>query len=176
MIVLIRYWREAVIVALVLTVLAACRARDNALRDEGAAKVLAAQQAARLHVADSVREVLASDLYLAQHKIVHDTLRLTQWFADTVQTWRHDTVTVNGEPSFVVPVGQVVKDDSSKAVCRELVTDCATFQRKAFQRFALDSSVIADLKAHPRTVRASSWQTKVLYGVGGAVLGWVVHR
>ena len=187
-IVLKPYWRYGAAAIVTLALVADCHVRDTHLIARGKAEQRAADDTARaiidgrLHTADSMRSVLSTELILAQRHVAHDTTRLTRWLAktDTVDAWRTDTITVNGVPSFPVPVSTVVQGDSGKAACKDLAFDCAAFQKLAVKRFATDSGTIADLRTHPVVIRASCTEKSVFAAIGGAALGGIagaiIHR
>ena len=182
------YWRYGAGALAVLALVAGCHVRDTHLIAKGKAEQLAADDTARaiingrLHTADSMRSVLSTELILAQMHIAHDTTRLTRWLAktDTVERWRSDTITVNGVPSFPVPVSAVQANDSTKAACKDLMLDCNQFRRFAVQRFATDSGTIADLRTHPAVIRTSctekAWIAGLIGAAAGGVAGAVIHR
>ena len=167
---LLRYWREGLVAVLVALLVAACHDRDNAIRAEQRAEDDAASLSVRLRAYDSATAALRERLADQGARIVHDTVRIARWRTDTVQAWRHDTVTVAGVPSVVVPQSEIAKADSGRQACFDLVDSCTAFKRTATERFRADSLAILDLRTHPRTVHTTSLGQKILYTALGALL------
>lgn len=156
-----RYWQVAAIVVLVGVVMAACHARDNALRAEGEMRQkLAALTAKTTH--DSTLERAADTI------VRRDTVTLTRLIT------RYDTVrrTLNIHDTTEV-TRYVATADSTIHACREAVGSLTTLcQRK--------DTIISDLRAQlaVRNVVPPSASTaqRVLWGLGGLALGVVVGR
>ena len=159
---LLRYWREAVIVALVAFLMLECHARDEGLIAKGKAEQ-------RAHVADSLLAVAAPAKARAETTLVHDTLRLSRLLiaANVDTAWRHDTLHVPGDstPRVAVPIRTVAWWDSVGSACSALAHDCLAFRDSANAVIAaLNQKLAAELPAHPPPSR-TRWFT------AGAIVG-----
>jgi hypothetical protein len=165
MILLLRYWREAVIGILLIVLMAACHSRDNALVERGKAEV-------RAHTADSLLSTNAIAIAPVVDRLVHDTVRVTDLLRririDTVQ--RRDTVYASADTGHVLPLiplpaAQVAVYDSLVPACRSLSNDCAVFKKLAQERF---DDYDAKLKAVSSMPPSSCLKSNVAWGIIGA--------
>lgn len=176
------YWREAAILVLIGVLAGACHSRDNAIRRDQHDQDVAELTTSVLKSVDSTNKQLRDSLARVSTTFVHDSVRVTRWLtrSDTVERWRHDTITVGGVPSFPVPVATVAQTDSAKQACHDVLMDCSQFKRFAFQKFANDSTAIKTLKDHPIRIETSCKAQNAgafLIGAGAGVLAdRVFHR
>lgn len=155
------YWREAAIVGLVLALLVAFRARDNALVARGQA-----QEQAR--VADSTLHALKPVLARTDTLVVHDTLRVTR-LVPKLETLR-DTVLSHLTDTIIVKQ-YVAVADSMRQACSELTHDCAAFRQNAQATIrALEAKLAVQV---PK--RSCVMPSLVSAGVGLAG-GFLLHR
>ncbi len=162
MILLLRYWREAALAVLIVAVMAACHARDNALKAEGIALE-------RSRVADSTLKAIAPRLARVDTLIVRDTIR-TRVAVDRVVTLR-DTVLTHLTDTVLVKEF-VTRADSAAKACVELSTDCQAFRALATQKIA---ALESKLSLVPPS-RRRPWGSLVLSFALGAGAGYVAHR
>lgn len=145
------------VLVLAASLMGACHAHDNAVRSAqqsaDRAAALATQLAARDDMIVSLHERLAD----VSAEFVPESVFVTRWAVkhDTLEQWRHDTITVNGVPSFPVPVATVDKDDAGKQACSDLLNTCSAFKRTATRIMAIQDSTIHDLKTHPLVIQTS---------------------
>lgn len=159
----LRYWRELTIGAAVVLLMAACHARDNALKATGIA-------VERARVADSTLAAVKPQLARAETLIVHDT-KTVRVAVDRVVTLR-DTVLEHLTDTLLVKTF-VTRADSAAKACVELSNDCQAFRAFATQTIAaLEAKVRVAPIATPAHRRARDLLT-LSVGVG---LGWVAHR
>lgn len=110
MILLLKHWREALIVAAILGLVGMCRARDNALVEKGRAEVEATHFRQR-----NDRLIAFSDSVMRAFR--QDTIRLTRW--------RTKWDTVKAAPD-TVPVEVIVAvADSTIQACSITVQTCS---------------------------------------------------
>lgn len=132
----LKYWRESVLVLAVAFAAALWHGRDNALKRAGAAEALTAV------VRDSLRSN-AQQIRVIDTLIRHDTIvqrRLiarTDTLRDSVLLHIHDTATV---------IQYVRAADSTIHACTETTNDCAQFRKLAESRFNGYEQEIAALK------------------------------
>ncbi len=128
-----RYWREALIGALIVRIFAACVHRDHDLVAKGVAEEQGRQANAILGVTVPLR-------LKAETSLVHDIKVVSRVTVrhDTVDRWRSDTVFIAGDtaPRIAVPVSEVAKDDTTRKACSDLVVSCAAFREYATQEIA----------------------------------------
>lgn len=138
---LLKYWRETALVAVVLVAVALFRGRDDALKRAGAAEALTQV------VRDSLRSN-AKQIRVIDTLIRHDTLVQRRLIART-DTLRDSVIAHIHDTAFVV---QFIKAaDSTIHACTETTNDCATFRRLAESRFNGYEQEIAALHlARPR--------------------------
>jgi len=122
----VKYWREAAIGALVLALIASCVARDHRI----AATAVAHEKA---RVADSTIAVVAPKLAQADTLVVHDTVRVRVAVDRVVAL--HDTVLQHLTDTLLVREF-VTRADSAAHACTELANDCAAFRAYATQKIA----------------------------------------
>lgn len=133
---ILRFWREAAIGALILVLVASCVTRDHRI-----AAAAVAQEHSRQ--ADSVLRVITPQLALVDTKVVRDTVTIRREIArqvtlrDTLLEHLTDTVRVK---EFVRAA------DSVQHACSDLANDCVEFRRIAQLRF---DAYEAKLKALP---------------------------
>lgn len=174
-----RSWKVLAIVAAALALVAAARIHDRRLVAQGRDQQRAEDARARaivaqwLVAADSTNRVLTDSLAKAARDFSRDSTVVTRWLTrtDTIETWRHDTITVDGVPSFPVPVATVDSLDHAKASCREVLLDCSAFKRFAIQKFHTDSQSIGELRAHPVVIEVTPFRAKAKYTAIGAGIG-----
>lgn len=158
---MIRYAYLGATAGLVVLLAVAWHQRDEALRAEGAARERLVQLQTKLRI-DSLQAKRADSV------VTVDTLRLVRWVKayDTVRTTLRITDTVDVKR-------YVQTADSTIAACRQSVTSLTL-------SCAAKDSVIADLRAMNAVKIAPSarvpWHQKVLWGLGGVVIGRVLPR
>jgi hypothetical protein len=163
MVLVIRYWRETLIAALVLVVVGLCAHERHALIQQGIA-----QERSRL--ADSTLRVVVPQRLVHDTAVVHDTVRVRSTIArvdtlrDTVLTHLTDTVLVKE---------YVTRTDSALHACTELLNDCAAFRVSANQTIAALQSKLA---VQPVTLSKSCTTPALVTGALGLVGGWLAHR
>ena len=145
---LLRYWKEAVIVALVLGLVAMCHARDRALIQRGEALQ-------RAHVADSTLKAVTPKLARV------DTLR------DTLLTHLTDTVLVKE---------YVTRTDSAIKACSDLLGDCTAFRAYATTTIQALRDKLSAQPAIVTKSCVSSNAVSVLLGAAGAIVYERIRR
>lgn len=146
----LRYWKEGVMVLLVLTVVGFCRARDRAVGDRRVAQD-------RAHVADSTLKVIAQLKLRAETTYIHNTKRLVVHTArvdtlrQTVLQHLHDTTVVKE---------YVVATDSALKACSDVRQSCD-------ERHRLDALEIAQWKTKAQTAPAA--QPRQHWGLGSTL-------
>lgn len=152
---LLKYWREALIVALVIALMAACHARDDRIAQRAVAQERARQ-------ADSVLTVVTPQLRHADTVLVHDTVRV-RMAVDRV-TMLHDTVLRHLTDTVLVKA-YVTRADSAVQACTSLLNDCAAFRTYATQRMQALEAKAAAAGAVPAPSRTTPFVVGVLLGV-----------
>lgn len=159
----LRFWKEALIAALLLTAVGMCHARDNALKAKGAAEE-------RIKRADSVLVVLRQQKARIDTQFIHDTLRFTKW-KDSVRTmtvsvdkWKHDTLEV---------VRYVERTDSVITSCADAIHSCELRVRN------LEDQLVQERSKQPALTvvsKRSCLPSNVVSGALGALGGVLVGR
>lgn len=161
---LLRFWREASIGALVLIVVAACHARDVAIAERGRALE-------RVRVADSTLAVVRPALTRVETKLVRDTVRVRVavdrlvTLRDTVLAHIHDTTIVR---TFVT------RADSAASACLALSNDCQAFKAYATQTIAALESKLT-VTPDPAKPRRQLGADVLKITIGGAI-GFLAGR
>jgi len=160
---LVKHWREALIGAAVLGLMAMCRSRDNVIREKARAEVLYRQ-------ADSTLKAVKPQLARVDTLLQRDTVKVrvaidrVVTLRDTLLRRLTDTVTVRE---------YITRTDSALAACSELSRDCAAFRLYARQTIdALELKV----KSQPAFVARSCTMPSLLSGILGATGGVVLGR
>ncbi len=162
MLLALKFWKEGVIALLVVVLMAACHARDNALKAEGIA-------VERYRVADSTLKVVTPKLAHVDTLLVHDTVKVRR-LVTSVETL-HDTVLAHLTDTVRVKEF-ITKADSAAKACVELSNDCQAFRAFATQKIAALESKLS--VAPPTTSRR--WGSLVLSFALGAGAGYLAHR
>lgn len=159
---LLKYWKDALIGVLVLSLIASCVARDHRIAAKAVAQVRSRQ-------ADSVLRVITPQLVHTDTLLIRDTIKVrvaverVVTLRDTVLRHLTDTVLVK---QFVT------RADSAAHACTELSNDCATFRALANQKMA---ALQAKLDARPAVQTRSCTVSNVVAGglsiAGGFFLG-----
>lgn len=163
---LLRYWKEAAIVGLVLGLVAMCHARDNALVQRG-------QALQRAHVADSTLRAVTPKLARVDTLLVRDTVRVPHLIAK-VDTLR-DTLLTHLTDTLLVKE-YVTRTDSAINACSDLLGDCTAFRVYATTTI---QALRDKLSAQPAIVTKScvpSNAVSVLLGAAGAIVYDRVRR
>lgn len=143
-----RFWREAVIAALALALVASCEARDHRIAAVAVAQTKSAS-------ADSVLRVVTPQVAIHDTAVVHDTVRV-RVAVDRVQQL-HDTVLAHLTDTVLVRE-YVSRADSAARACVELANDCAAFR----------ASATAEIAAWKAKAQASTPAAPSRFGLGCA--------
>lgn len=168
----LHFWREILLGLAVAAVVTIGVKWKHSIQQEQQLKDERAVIAAQLHVRDSTIAALHEQLGVASTAFVPESVFVTRWAVkhDTLETWRHDTITVGGVPSFPVPVATVAQNDSGKTACREAVDTCAKYRATATRIMAIQDSTIRDLRTHPLVIQAScKAHDAISFLLGGSV-------
>lgn len=149
--------------ALALGLMAACHARDNALKAEGIA-------VERYRVADSTLRVVTPQLARVDTLLVRDTVTV-RTAVNRVRTLR-DTLLVHLTDTVLVKQF-VTRADSAAAACVELVTDCSAFRAFATQKIA---ALESKLNVAPSMKKDRHLGSDVLKFSAGVAVGWFAGR
>lgn len=165
----LRFWKEALLVALAVALFAMWRSRERGLVERGRALE-------RARVADSILAVVTPKLARADSAVLRGTTSVMKyvdrWRTDTA--WHTDTVRVPGDttPRIAVPAPTVVRNDSTIKACSELARDCAAFRLFAGQKIAaLETKLANQSVAQPRSCTVPMIVGTVLGAAGGYAAG-----
>ena len=163
MILLMRYWRETLIIILAAWCIGLFVAHERRVEQRGVAKE-------KTRVADSVIKVVTPQLARVDTLVVRDTVRVR--VAVNRVTALHDTVLRHLTDTVLVKEF-VTRADSAAKACTELSGDCAAFRAFATQKMAALQSKV---DAAPAIVVKSCVAPGLVSGLVGLAVGYVAHR
>lgn len=161
--IVLRFWREALIVAVVLALGVTVQRWKTALRNQGIAEE-------RYRVADSTLKAVTPKLARVDTLVVRDTVKVrvainhVVTMTDTVLHHLTDTVLVK---QFVT------KADSAAKACSELSNDCQAFRAYATQTI---NALNQKLAAAPQAKPVHHFAQDILWFTLGAAGGYLAHR
>jgi hypothetical protein len=161
--IVLRYWREALIGALVIALMGACVSRDHRIANGAVAKEQSRQ-------ADSVLRVVTPQLYHTDTVFVRDSIKVRvaldreRVIRDTLLLNVHDTVLVKQ---------YIQQTDSTIQACSDALNTCALYRTEATATIAALRAKVAS--APVINVKSCAVQDGV-FALLGAGLGYMAHR
>lgn len=182
----LRHWREMAILAVVLTAVGMCRARDAAIAHAAAAAVRdsVVQDSLRRELDANSLRLAATDSALQEASLRVDLLAgalqaaVRQHEVDTL--WRRDTIRLGGELRVAVPPATIARTDATIASCGILISECQSERLTAAAKYATceDRVRLLERSPHPQNVvpPAVGWKARLAWAAVGAAAGYVGGR
>jgi hypothetical protein len=159
----LKWWREILIGALIVALMGACVSRDHRI----AAGAVAKEQSRQ---ADSVLRVVTPQLYHTDTIFIKDTV-VVRRAVDRVITLR-DTVLQHLSDTVLVREF-VTRADSAAQACSELLNTCSVYRQQATAEIA---ALKAKVAVAPIIQTRSCVASDVLWGAIGIGAGYLAHR
>jgi len=174
---ILKYWKLVGVGLLIVALGVLLHARDAALVAKGKAEAESAQRSLVVQAKDQEIATLRKSYDSVKAISLKSQDRVLRLLVhDTVQTWRHDTVTVNGEKRIEVPIPEVARTDSLQTACYDNAINCAVRASVAEKLNDSLSAEIFTLK-QPRPVAQKSCATQdIIWGGIGGLAGFFLHR